>query len=847
MGNSTTRHGESGVALLTAIMVLMLMSALLLGFVAVVNTDQTSNGIGRDQTQAYAGAHAGLEKLTADLGKLFTTNYAPTGAAVNGLEAAPPAIPGITFVKPNGAVGYDITYIDLNGDGIPDVEKPAGSDITSGPYAGLKGIITPYTADVTARTIGGAEVRMRRTMQSVGVPVFQFGIFSESDQSFHAGDDFYFAGRVHTNGNLFLASAAGKTLTLGDRVTAVGQIVRREFVNGASSTGYTGAVNMAFGSGCTDAVTTNCRNLQQTEGSVTTGLSPLSLNSNWTTISVTTYQQWIRNGLSGAKRLDLPLVSDGAEAIDLIRRGTAADTTQVAAQRFYNMASLRILIADTAAELTALPGAVGTPVSLEALGLPAGAGSHRLAGASGTGNYRSLNNTPVLGGYILINKQDNVTPTSARTDVTNAVLAQGITGNKLTTPCVTATHWHPNAIIRLQHVSDSATCAVLDSSTPFTNLWPNALYDPREGVRREEDQSGFTDPFFGGVMYYVELDVANLKRWFEGSLPALAPNGAGSQNTTGYVVYFSDRRGNNNGTASTGEYGWEDVVNTGDAGTPNNSLDPGEDFNGNGSLEIYGRTPRLATFNPTTTPSPSPYVSGSTPATQVTAAVAKVNRAIFFRRALKLVNGALGQLPFNGPQGLTVASENPVYIQGHYNACNVTSTAASCINSDGFVDGASPSVHKSAAVVADSVTLLSRTWNDNNSFVNPHSIASRVAGDRTFYRLGIISGKGRPFPKTGSGTFANFGSDGGAHNFLRFMEDWDGKDVFYKGSMISLYFSRQGTGVWKYGESMVYFAPTRNMLFDTEFLTPSLLPPRTPMFRDINTLTFRQILRPTQQ
>jgi hypothetical protein len=44
----------------------------------------------------------------------------------------------------------------------------------------------------------------------------------------------------------------------------------------------------------------------------------------------------------------------------------------------------------------------------------------------------------------------------------------------------------------------------------------------------------------------------------------------------------------------------------------------------------------------------------------------------------------------------------------------------------------------------------------------------------------------------------------------------------------------------------VYSPPTRGYNFDTEFLTPSLLPPRTPMFRDVNILTFRQILRATQ-
>ena len=65
------RNGESGVALLSAILILMLMSALLIGFIAMVNSDQAASGINRDQTQAYAAAHAGVEKMTADLGQLF--------------------------------------------------------------------------------------------------------------------------------------------------------------------------------------------------------------------------------------------------------------------------------------------------------------------------------------------------------------------------------------------------------------------------------------------------------------------------------------------------------------------------------------------------------------------------------------------------------------------------------------------------------------------------------------------------------------------------------------------------------------------------------------------------------
>jgi hypothetical protein len=39
-------------------------------------------------------------------------------------------------------------------------------------------------------------------------------------------------------------------------------------------------------------------------------------------------------------------------------------------------------------------------------------------------------------------------------------------------------------------------------------------------------------------------------------------------------------------------------------------------------------------------------------------------------------------------------------------------------------------------------------------------------------------------------------------------------------------------------------APTRNYAFDVDFLTPALLPPNTPVFRDMNAVGFSQELRP---
>ena len=93
------------------------------------------------------------------------------------------------------------------------------------------------------------------------------------------------------------------------------------------------------------------------------------MNPGWTSLSVGTYKSYIRNSRTGGKVLNLPLVSQGARPIDLIKRAPVGEDVAnplVYTQRFYTMASLRILLSDTAAEITALPGVTATaPVPLD--------------------------------------------------------------------------------------------------------------------------------------------------------------------------------------------------------------------------------------------------------------------------------------------------------------------------------------------------------------------------------------------------------------------------------------------------------------------------------------------------
>ena len=964
---------------MSAMLVMMLVSALLVGFVAAVSTDQFVAGTNRVQTQAAGAAHAGLEKLTGDLGQLFLNNFNPTGAQIAALTAAnnQPNIPGVNFVSPGGGSGYRITYRDTNpADGSPDLENPNGSPLSSGPYQGLIGLITPYEVEVTAQVGTRGEVRMRRTMQTVAIPVFQFGIFSENSQSFFAGPNFAFGGRVHTNQHLFLKQDNGATLTLQDRVTAVGEIIRTKLANGQPT--HNGTVRMAFATGCPAAPAaiddTRCRNLELNEGSVVDTVGSADNEPTWTEV-VGEYGQWLRNGRTGARRLDLPIVSDGATPFDLIKRAPAGEavTSNIGKQRFHNLATLRILLSDRPEDLQNSPGAVWTaaganasPIRLSGgLVVPGGspgslpANTYQFAASTGVINdgFRTTAGTSSIDGWILINRQDRA---GNWTDVTKEILNLGFAGRRLSTnvggvyldnpdfenACQNA---HLNAVIRVQRVADTVSTAnCLPAVAPGTSadFWPNVLYDPREGMLRDDENNRPVAPagvanvalnqprvWWGGVMHYVELDVNNLRRWLNGSIgtsnSAACVNGAGAttcpMDVTGFVVYFSDRRTNRNlgndnapdpvvldangpvypNDQETGELGFEDNINPGDANSrPNGAMDAqftdaqgvirwAEDINQNAPgvplPETYGGRPRLMpsvvnvqavnqmrstgvgsnltmpwdnTSAANIAASAARYQLFGTPGVYgfpIDRNVARVNRAFFFRRALKLVNGGRGNLPANGSQGLTVSSENPVYVEGNYNACtNVTPALTAngynpaCVGAGfGTVPGQD---HVSAAVIADTVTMLSNAWNDIRSFRNPHDASVTGAnnnnarqGITTWYRMGIISGKGLNFqrPSNNAADHTDFGTDGGAHNFLRFAENWGGQTLNYRGSLISLYTSRQAVGIYKCC-SIVYSAPNRGYNFDQEFLSPSLLPPRTPMFRDLNTLTFRQILRPTQ-
>ncbi len=846
---------EAGIALIIALLLMFIFTLMALGFFFVVNGEQKIAASDRDNSIAFYGAEAGLEKMSAQLVNLFQSTASPSTSQVdslwNGSPNGPPTIPGVTFPT------YQINYTTVGSP--PQLQSSVQQIGGSGPLSGLQGLITPFTLNVVAQSVNGAEVKLTRQVQEVAVPVFQFGIYSDNDLSFFAGPPFNFGGRVHTNGNLFLAEGDTATgLSLADKVTAYKDVIRAQLSNGFStSTNYAGIVNVVVSPG-------TYRNLGLTEGSVTAGPGS-SPNPNWPTLSKTTYNGNIKTQLTGATKLNLAfaLAAVGPKPIEIIRRPPVGEspTSDLGRARFFNQASLRILMSDNPTWITTLPGVTSAapfPLNSSIYGLPyslpaADACHPPLAQSPGytvDNDYMSPVTTSLLAGastsYIKIEIQLASTPGTWQ-DVTKEVLSLGISKDVGTT-CLAN-----KSILHLQQLraSTSPPAPPVAGSVLPTDYIPINMYDPREGELR--DNSGATNVALGGIMNLVELDVSNLQKWFATTLDPGAPSGALALNNSGYIVYFSDRRSNTNGTGETGEYGFEDIINPLDAnGTPDGVLDvtKAEDVNGNNILDVYGKTPRYS-FTPdsstgstwpawfATPPTPLTRVSSQLPLTG-TGQVAQKNSVIFFRRALRLVNGQVGNLPplthskcTGTAGGFTVAAENPIYVLGDYNADPVS----------GFNDKPN-ACHVPAAVIGDAVTVLSDGWNDSNSFSSPTSPAGRLA-TTTYYRMAIIGGKNNSFPQpTWPGAAQDFGTDGGTHNFIRYIENWGGQTLNYSGSLLSFYIARQAIGIYKCC-AVVYSPPgTRAYSFDLDFTNINSLPPGTPRFSDVNALAFQQTVLP---
>jgi len=189
---------------------------------------------------------------------------------------------------------------------------------------------------------------------------------------------------------------------------------------------------------------------------------------------------------------------------------------------------------------------------------------------------------------------------------------------------------------------------------------------------------------------------------------------------------------------------------------------------------------------------------------------------------VRLKNGA--ELPYNNALGFTVATPNPLYVLGNYNV----QTSFSAANAAAGTTNTTFTVP--AALMSDSLTVLSAAWSDSQSFTAYNNTLFAFDAVDTTINAVVIAG-----------TVASTGEDantysGGLHNLPRLLEDWSGKNFWLNTSIIRLWDSQKATTQFRNPQGFdpappnpYYNAPTRHFNFDTRYLDPTKIPPGVPL------------------
>jgi len=184
------------------------------------------------------------------------------------------------------------------------------------------------------------------------------------------------------------------------------------------------------------------------------------------------------------------------------------------------------------------------------------------------------------------------------------------------------------------------------------------------------------------------------------------------------------------------------------------------------------------------------------------------------------------------PTGVTIASDQAIYVLGDYNR--------------GTAAGGAP--RQPASLVGDSVNILSQNYWRSQAACNtircrdgqsPQGLAdaSRLAAN-TWINAAFLSGVDEtPSGFPGAGDY-----NGGLENYPRFHESWTGFNLTYQGSFVSLGTPEHVDGAWcgTGNACNIYNPPNRLWNFDPGYNDAANLPPLTPRFVYVQQVLFTE-------
>ena len=202
---------ESGMALITVILLLSGLTILAAGAMVVSNIDMRLAGNYYQNSRAFYAAEAGAEKALSDIQSLLDGQGRVTDDDLD--EILPPDIDNFDFEE-FSCQRSDSSYVDT---------------IDIGPYRGMVSLNQPIT--ITSKVIGPNNTRygIQLSIEGIQIPIFQFGVFYDDSLEIHNGARMDFVGRVHTNSSLFLGT--GNSTWFYKQITVAGDLYQHRIWN----------------------------------------------------------------------------------------------------------------------------------------------------------------------------------------------------------------------------------------------------------------------------------------------------------------------------------------------------------------------------------------------------------------------------------------------------------------------------------------------------------------------------------------------------------------------------------------------------------------------------------------
>ena len=215
--------------------------------------------------------------------------------------------------------------------------------LTSGDYKGLTATVQSATVTASVTNSTGytpATVNISQGIQVQAIPVFQFGAFYQNDLEICPGTTMTFAGRVHTNGDMYLGADSGATMTFGPdgngdgKLTAFGDVFHGRKSGDDSPGDALGDMYVKDTSGVA----------QDMKLADSTWLD--SLKSTWATDAETKWGGNLEDSSHNVKQLSFPLPVDAQDLQHpeiMIDRRSGTDSTVTQNSKFDYKAHLRII------------------------------------------------------------------------------------------------------------------------------------------------------------------------------------------------------------------------------------------------------------------------------------------------------------------------------------------------------------------------------------------------------------------------------------------------------------------------------------------------------------------------